>query len=96
MMRYVGGPIDRAATWRLMVMLLGHWDLCGYGMWAMVERASRQFVGRAGLHNQEGWPGLELAWTVARDCWGRGYATEAGRVALDYAFEVVVESRRAV
>jgi RimJ/RimL family protein N-acetyltransferase len=93
MMRYVGGPIDRAATWRLMAMLLGHWDLRGYGMWAMIERASGQFIGRAGLYDQEGWPGLEVAWTVARDRWGRGYATEAGRAALDYAFEVVGADR---
>jgi RimJ/RimL family protein N-acetyltransferase len=88
-MRYVGGPIDREATWRLMAMLLGHWDLRGYGMWALVERATGRFIGRAGLYNQEGWPGLEAAWTVARDRWGRGYATEAGWAALDYAFGVV-------
>ncbi len=91
MMRFTGGgrPSDRKSTWRLMAMLLGHWHLRGYGMWAMVERASGQFIGRAGLYNEEGWPGLEAAWTVARDRWGRGYATEAGRVALEYAFETV-------
>ena len=89
MMRYLGGPIDRAATWRLMAMLLGHWHLRGYGMWALEERATGRFVGRAGLYNEEGWPGIEVAWSVARDRWGRGYATEAGRAALGYAFDVV-------
>jgi RimJ/RimL family protein N-acetyltransferase len=86
MSRYTGGTIDRTATWRLMAMLLGHWDLRGYGMWAMVERATGRFIGRAGLYNQEGWPGLEVAWTVARDRWGNGYATEAGEAALNHAF----------
>ena len=33
-----------------------------------------------------GWPGFELGWTLARDCWGKGYATEGARRALEYAF----------
>ena len=84
-----GRPPDRESTWRAMALLLGHWHLRGYGMWAMVERATGAFIGRAGLYNQEGWPGLEVAWTVARHRWSNGFATEAGQAALDYAFQVV-------
>jgi RimJ/RimL family protein N-acetyltransferase len=43
-------------------------------------------VGRVGCWRPEGWPGLELAWTLRRAFWGRGYATEAARAALDVAF----------
>jgi RimJ/RimL family protein N-acetyltransferase len=28
----------------------------------------------------------EVAWTLGRHYWGRGYATEGGRAALEYAF----------
>jgi len=88
--RYLGGkPLDRAGAWRSIAFLLGHWQLRGYGSWALVERASGRLVGRAGLHNPEGWPGLEVGWMVARDRWGQGLATEAGRAALDYAFGVL-------
>ncbi len=89
--RYLGDgkPLDRASAWRSMATILGHWQLRGYGTWALVERAGGQLVGRAGLHNPEGWPGLEVGWLVARDRWGQGLATEAGRAALDYAFDVV-------
>src|SRR5262249_18364140 len=43
-------------------------------------------VGRIGLFNPEGWPGLELGWVLGRAYWGKGYATEGARRALEYAF----------
>jgi RimJ/RimL family protein N-acetyltransferase len=39
-----------------------------------------------GFFNPEGWPGFELGWTLAREFWGRGYATEGARRALEHAF----------
>lgn len=87
-MRYLedGHPLDRAAAWRSMAVHLGHWQLRGYGQWALVERATGQFVGRAGLWRPEGWPGLEVGWVLASPQWGRGLATEAARAAVDHAF----------
>ena len=32
------------------------------------------------------WPGLELGWTFHPSHWGNGYATEAGRANMDWAF----------
>jgi RimJ/RimL family protein N-acetyltransferase len=86
--RYIGDgiPADRAATWWALAGMLGHWQLRGYGMWALVEQATSRVIGRAGLYNPEGWPGLEAGWLLARDRWGRGFATEAGRAILAYAF----------
>jgi RimJ/RimL family protein N-acetyltransferase len=70
-----------------MAVHLGHWSLRGYGQWALQERATGQLVGRAGLWQPEGWPGLEVGWLLGRRYWGRGYATEAGAAALAYAFD---------
>jgi RimJ/RimL family protein N-acetyltransferase len=86
--RYLGDgtPADRAATWRALAGMLGHWQLRGYGMWALIEQATGRLIGRAGLYNPEGWPGLEAGWLLARDRWGRGFATEAGRAVLTYGF----------
>jgi RimJ/RimL family protein N-acetyltransferase len=36
--------------------------------------------------NPEGWPGLELGWTLARDAWGQGYASEAAGAAMAWAW----------
>jgi RimJ/RimL family protein N-acetyltransferase len=84
-----GRPKARAEMWLAMASYLGHWELRGYGLWAVEEKATGKFVGRIGLLNPEGWPGLEVAWTLARDRWGNGFATEGAKAALEYAFSVL-------
>ncbi len=81
-----GGPLDRMNAWRSMAMLLGHWVLRGYGMWAVELRDGGQFIGRVGLHRPEGWPDIELNWVLMPEYRHAGYATEAARAVLDYAF----------
>ena len=83
--RFTGGVKTRAETWLKIAGYLGHWALRGYGQWAVVETASSRLVGRCGLWNPAGWPELEVGWTLARGAWGRGYATEAGRAAVEWA-----------
>ena len=50
-------------------------------------------VGMIGFAAPEGWPGFEIAWTLARRWWGHGYATEGARTALDYAFTHLKKDR---
>jgi RimJ/RimL family protein N-acetyltransferase len=83
-MRFMGGPLDRADTWRQMAFIAGHWALRGYGLW-VVERDG-ELIGRIGLLNPEGWPGLEVGWLLSRGAWGHGYATEAARAAMEHAW----------
>ncbi len=87
-MRFIGARsvLGRDDAWRQMAMFVGHWQLRGFGMWAVEERASGSLVGRVGLHFPEGWPDRELAWTLARPYWGRGFALEAAQAALAHAF----------
>ena len=67
-----------------MAVLAGHWELRGYGIW-VVEREGA-LIGRIGLCSPEGWPGLEVGWLLGRQAWGHGYATEAARAAVEYAW----------
>lgn len=85
-MRYIGKPMSRMEAWRSMAMMIGHWQLRGYGMWAVEERQSGAFIGRIGCWYPEGWPDFEIGWMLRRAYWGRGFATEAARAALNYAF----------
>jgi RimJ/RimL family protein N-acetyltransferase len=86
MRHLTGQPMTRLEAWRHMAMLLGHWTLRGYGMWAVEEKRTGELLGRIGFHNPDGWPGFELGWTLKRAAWGKGYATEGARFALNYAF----------
>ncbi len=87
-MRYIGDgqPLARPMAWRNLALMVGHWTLRGYGLWAAEERSSGALVGRIGFWNPEGWPAFELGWMLRRAFWGRGYATEAARTALQFAF----------
>ena len=87
-MRYIGDgqPLARPMAWRNLAMMVGHWSLRGYGLWAAEERSSGVLVGRIGFWNPEGWPGFELGWMLRRSFWGKGYATEGARAALRFAF----------
>jgi RimJ/RimL family protein N-acetyltransferase len=60
----------------------------GTGLLAMVLKETGEVIGDCGPVWQEpdGPPELEIGYHVRRDCWNRGYATEAARAVLDYAF----------
>jgi len=76
--------LNRSNAWQQMAVFLGEWALRGTGQWALEERSSGAFLGRAGLYRPEypDWPGVEVGWTLHPDHWGRGYATEAGAEAI--------------
>lgn len=82
-----GGPLSREEAETVLQALEGHWQLHGFGLWAVVEQATGAVVGRVGLWHPPGWCDVELAWLVDRSRWGRGYATEAARAALAYGFD---------
>jgi RimJ/RimL family protein N-acetyltransferase len=82
-------PLTREEAWKHMAPVVGHWHLRGYGMWGVEEIATKKLVGRVGYHCPEGWPEYELGWTIGREFWGKGFATEAARAALEYGFDVM-------
>ena len=84
-----GKPLGRFDAWRQMAMFAGHWQLRGFGIWAVEERATGEFIGRIGCFEPEGWPGFEIGYTLARHAWGKGYAREGAAAALKYARETL-------
>lgn len=88
-MRDLGGPIDRAAADAKLdryAATLARADVARLA----VETRSGAFLGYAGVMPlAEGHPSgarFDVGWRLMRDAWGRGYATEAARAALDNAF----------
>lgn len=76
-------------AWRNVAMMRGHWHFRGFGQWTVVEKTTRDVVGRVGLWHPEGWPGIELGWLIRRDRWGNGLATEAASAALEWGWRHV-------
>ncbi len=63
----------------------------GWGVWAVEEKERGQFIGCVGLHEPSCdlpfSPCMEIAWRLDKSYWGKGYATEAGKEVLKFAFE---------
>ena len=89
--RVLGGgrPLTRFEAWRHMAAVVGHWALRGFGIWAVEERATGRLIGRIGCHEPEGFPAFEVAYVLARDAWGVGYAREGVAASLRYARETL-------
>jgi ribosomal-protein-alanine N-acetyltransferase len=82
-----GKLLTRDQSWSQMETFMGQWALRGYGQFA-VEIDGR-LAGRVGILNLPGWPEPELAWTLARQFWGQGLATEASAQARTWAFSAL-------
>jgi RimJ/RimL family protein N-acetyltransferase len=63
----------------------------GFGLWAVEERSSREFLGFTGLarpaFEAPFTPAIEIGWRFARDAWGKGFATEAARAVAEFSFD---------
>ena len=88
--RYLGSePKSRLESWIHLASNVGHWTIRGYGMFSLEHRESGEWIGRVGPWNPVGWPEPEVGWTLSPRHRGQGYATEAGRAAIDFAFETL-------
>ena len=65
----------------------------GWGFWAVELTENRRFLGFAGLQALDNThpfgPCVEIGWRLARENWGRGYATEAATQVLRFAFDTL-------
>jgi RimJ/RimL family protein N-acetyltransferase len=86
-MRFIGGVQPRMSVWRYLMVAVGSWSAMGFGMFSVLDRRSGEWLGRVGPTMPEGWPGTEVGWSIRREYWHQGYATEASRAAMDWVFE---------
>jgi RimJ/RimL family protein N-acetyltransferase len=92
--RQIGG--DPRVTWsgrartledtrKRIADFVADWETRRFGMWAVVERATHVLIGHAGLQPLEDTEHVEIGYYLGRSAWGRGFASEAGRVIVSYA-----------
>lgn len=82
-----GKPRGYGDEWRSAAMLIGHWEIRGFGFFSVEEKETGDWVGRVGPWQPGGWPGLECGWSIASSHWGKGYAPEAAIAAVKWTFD---------
>ncbi|MGB0849193.1 MAG: GNAT family N-acetyltransferase [Thiolinea sp.] len=91
-MRYFLAPLSAAESDALARRIHNLIVEQGYGFWALRLKETGQFIGFTGLHHKDGDSGIpnaplvEIGWRLSAEFWGKGYAPEAARAALRYAF----------
>jgi [ribosomal protein S5]-alanine N-acetyltransferase len=87
-MRYYPMPFDRAAVADWIQRNRTRYANDGFGLWAMILKASFELIGDCGLVRQtvDGLDEIEIGYHVRRDLWGQGYASEAARACRDFGF----------
>jgi RimJ/RimL family protein N-acetyltransferase len=89
-MRHFPACLTRTESDAMLERVRAHIDAKGFGFWAAERRDTREFIGMVGLlavkEIMPFAPGVEVGWRLAKAHWGRGYATEAARAAIEHGF----------
>lgn len=78
-------PVSREEAWHRVMRYAGHWALLGYGMFAVIERASGRYIGETGLGDFHRGMGAdfdgsaEASWYLVAHSHGRGFGLEAAQ-----------------
>ena len=89
-MEFLGGPITGERSDELVERIHAEFTSRGFGLWAVEVPGSVPFIGFVGLmtltYEAHFTPAVEVGWRLARAAWGHGYASEAAREVLRFAF----------
>ncbi|MDT5268996.1 MAG: hypothetical protein QOH49_1182 [Acidobacteriota bacterium] len=89
--RYIGygHPLSREETQANLEKIMNGFRRRGYGRWALERRDTGVLIGYCGLSSGNPDVGVELAYMLTREEWGKGLALEAARASLRYGFEAL-------
>lgn len=83
---FLTGPPTREQVEARMKAYEQFWAERGYGLFAVLEKPADRFVARVGAIMTPETGRIEIAWTTAREAWGKGYASEAAKASIDFTF----------
>jgi RimJ/RimL family protein N-acetyltransferase len=85
----IGGPHNLGKAWRSFAAEIGHWDMLGYGMFAVTQKGDDTAIGLVGPWAPADWPENELAWMVWGNVEGKSVAYEAATATRDFVFHTL-------
>lgn len=89
-MRHLPAPLTREQSDAMIGRIEAAFAQRGWGWFAVEVPGVAPFVGAVGLsvprYDAPFMPCVEVGWRLAREHWGRGYATEAARAAVAFGF----------
>jgi RimJ/RimL family protein N-acetyltransferase len=92
--------LDRGGTVKQIDAFMRRWRDDGVCQWAAVDLESDRLIGRIGLLRHHDWPiepdPIEVGWTLHRDYWGRGLATEGGLASMEIWRERLLKDERLI
>lgn len=83
--QHYGGSMTREQSWRHLASVIGHWELRGFGVWAVERSDDQQLIGCAGFWEPYGWPATELAFWFIHDAYAEDHAFDAVQAVLGRA-----------
>lgn len=90
-MEYFPARLSRAESDALADWIEAHFTKHGFGLWAVEVPGDAPFIGYVGLavpsFQAHFTPCVEIGWRLARERWGKGYATEGARAVLAFGFD---------
>jgi len=95
--KYLGNkPIKtKTEAQKILDSVLQQYTERGIGRFAVIEKASGDFIGWSGLrlnteYNMNGFTKYyDVGYRLIERFWGKGYATESGKASVDYAFNTM-------
>jgi RimJ/RimL family protein N-acetyltransferase len=84
-----GDDVKRSDVWRRIALHIGHWQLRGFGAWALEDKKSRRFAGYGGLWFPDGWDDIEIGYGISPEFRGQGLAGEAARRVRNYGYREI-------
>lgn len=95
-MRYITGRPDTPEDTRLMIeRVKARWAEFGYSWWAFIRQDTGQLIGSGCIQHLARNPAepLETGWRLRQDAWGQGFASEAARHMVGWAFATLRPER---
>jgi len=90
-LRYLPAPLSKEETMAWALRITAHMDQHGFGLFACEVKSSSEFIGFVGLQipafKADFTPCVEIGWRLARQHWGKFYATEAATAVMKAGFE---------